>query len=103
MSGTPYNSVLRSGLTRRLWLIISLAMLLLPHVFTDYCIKQPAVLEPVTGRRVVFAGVCQVDIRRFIEAAIGNRHKLRPLVELFGWHRLGGETHALEPVATEVG
>jgi diguanylate cyclase (GGDEF)-like protein len=28
MSGTPYNSVLRSGLTRRLWLIISLAMLI---------------------------------------------------------------------------
>jgi diguanylate cyclase (GGDEF)-like protein len=28
MSGTPHNSVLRSGLTRRLWLIISLAMLL---------------------------------------------------------------------------
>jgi diguanylate cyclase (GGDEF)-like protein len=27
MSGTPHNSVLRSGLTRRLWLIISLAML----------------------------------------------------------------------------
>ncbi len=28
MSGQPYNSVLRSGLTRRLWLIISLAMLI---------------------------------------------------------------------------
>ena len=28
MSGTPYNSVLRSGLTRRLWLILCLAMLL---------------------------------------------------------------------------
>jgi diguanylate cyclase (GGDEF)-like protein len=27
MSGTPYNSVLRSGLTRRLWLLICLAML----------------------------------------------------------------------------
>ena len=27
MSGKPYNSVLRSGLTRRLWLIIALAML----------------------------------------------------------------------------
>jgi diguanylate cyclase (GGDEF)-like protein len=27
MGGTPYNSVLRSGLTRRLWLIIALAML----------------------------------------------------------------------------
>jgi diguanylate cyclase (GGDEF)-like protein len=28
MSGTPYNSVIRSGLTRRLWLIIFFAMLL---------------------------------------------------------------------------
>jgi diguanylate cyclase (GGDEF)-like protein len=28
MSGNPYNSVLRSGLTRRLWLIIALAMLI---------------------------------------------------------------------------
>jgi diguanylate cyclase (GGDEF)-like protein len=28
MSGKPYNSVLRSGLTRRLWLIISVAMLI---------------------------------------------------------------------------
>src|SRR5215468_7977619 len=28
MNGTPYNSVLRSGLTRRLWLVISIAMLL---------------------------------------------------------------------------
>ena len=28
MSGTPYNSVLRSGLTRRLWLIIFVAMLI---------------------------------------------------------------------------
>jgi diguanylate cyclase (GGDEF)-like protein len=28
MSGNPYNSVLRSGFTRRLWLIISFAMLL---------------------------------------------------------------------------
>src|SRR4249920_1712260 len=27
MSGNPYKSVLRSGLTRRLWLIISIAML----------------------------------------------------------------------------
>ena len=27
MSGHPYNSVLRSGLTRRLWLIIAFAML----------------------------------------------------------------------------
>jgi hypothetical protein len=28
MSGTPYSSVLRSGLTRRLWAIISVAMLI---------------------------------------------------------------------------
>ena len=28
MSGTPYNSVLRSGLTRRLWLVIFFAMLI---------------------------------------------------------------------------
>src|ERR1041384_5439475 len=28
MSGTPYNSVSRSGLTRRLWAIISVAMLI---------------------------------------------------------------------------
>jgi hypothetical protein len=28
MSGNPYNSILRSGLTRRLWLIITLAMLI---------------------------------------------------------------------------
>jgi hypothetical protein len=28
MGGNPYNSVLRSGLTRRLWLIIALAMLI---------------------------------------------------------------------------
>jgi len=28
MSGNPYSSVLRSGLTRRLWLIISIAMLI---------------------------------------------------------------------------
>jgi len=28
MSGNPYSSVLRSGLTRRLWLIISVAMLI---------------------------------------------------------------------------
>src|SRR5689334_9491410 len=28
MSGTPYSSVLRSGLTRRLWLLISIAMLI---------------------------------------------------------------------------
>ena len=28
MSGSPYNSVLRSGLTRRLWLLITLAMLI---------------------------------------------------------------------------
>jgi diguanylate cyclase (GGDEF)-like protein len=28
MSGNPYNSVLRSGLTRRLWLLITLAMLI---------------------------------------------------------------------------
>ena len=27
MSGNPYNSVLRSGLTRRIWLIVTLAML----------------------------------------------------------------------------
>jgi len=27
MSGHPYNSVLRSGRTRRLWLIIAFAML----------------------------------------------------------------------------
>ncbi|HEX6637996.1 MAG TPA: hypothetical protein VF033_10095, partial [Steroidobacteraceae bacterium] len=27
MSGSPYNSVLRSGLTRRLWLVIGFAML----------------------------------------------------------------------------
>jgi hypothetical protein len=28
MSGNPYNSILRSGFTRRLWLIIALAMLI---------------------------------------------------------------------------
>ena len=28
MGGNPYNSVLRSGLTRRLWLIITIAMLI---------------------------------------------------------------------------
>ena len=28
MGGTPYNSVLRSGLTRRLWVIIAFAMLI---------------------------------------------------------------------------
>src|SRR3954470_21101381 len=28
MSGNPYSSVLRSGLTRRLWLVISIAMLI---------------------------------------------------------------------------
>ena len=28
MSGGPYNSVLRSGLTRRIWLVVAIAMLI---------------------------------------------------------------------------
>ena len=91
MSGNPYNSVLRSGLTRRLWLIITLAMLIpvgiamLSRWFeAEERRAQPA--EPGTHGAVARQGVdAAVQLARVVPEDFAQRPRW-PLSRGARWH-----------------
>ena len=73
MSGNPYNSVLRSGLTRRLWLIIALAMLIPVGLAFSRAGSRPKSAAPRLQNQELTA----LSREQGVDAAVQRRRRAR--------------------------